>query len=184
MSNPDGFVNMVIRKLQDDETKKSRDTAFRPAMRVANTDTKGISKSWQHFTRYCDITNEKELKAFALIGSALAKSGNPPKANGHLEIGTALNVYYSAKGRNNNDEYGIDKAAKARFLRLLACDTTEEACTILRPMLNLINSDGGTIPIDYIRLLKDLLAGDEKFNEQIKPRWAKNFYQGIKEAEE
>jgi CRISPR system Cascade subunit CasB len=93
-----------------------------------------------------------------------------------LGIGQALVLYYSRKDRDNRDDNGIDKAAKARFQRLLACQSTEEACEILRPMLNLINSGSGNIPINYIALLYELLSGDDTFNDKVKARWAKDFY--------
>jgi CRISPR system Cascade subunit CasB len=168
--NPAGFVKMVIRKLKQENS----DTAFRAALRQADNPLTR-SKSWEYINYYCNIDNDKEWKAFALIGASIARLKDKLETDGDLGIGQALLLYYSGKGRDNRDDNGIDKAAKARFQRLLACQSTEEACEILRPMLNLINS-GGTIPINYTALLRELLYGDDTFNDKIKTRWAKNFY--------
>jgi CRISPR system Cascade subunit CasB len=173
--NPAGFVKMVIHKLK----QENLDTAFRAALRQAdNPFTK--SKSWEYISYYCNIDNNKEWKAFTLIGAAIARLKDKLETDGDLGIGQALLLYYSRKGRDNRDDNGIDKAAKARFQRLLACQSTEEACEILRPMLNLINS-GGTIPVNYTALLRELLYDDDTFNDKIKTRWAKNFYRKMEE---
>ncbi|GHU03745.1 hypothetical protein FACS1894147_08080 [Spirochaetia bacterium] len=171
--NPVGYVKMIIQNLD----KENQDTAFRAAMRKADNPNPRIScKSWEYISRYCNLDKDYELVPFALIGASMARLKQPPVSDGELGIGRAIAVYYSRGERNNNDDNGIDKAAKTKINRLLACDTASEACTILRPLLGLINSDVGNIHLNYTQLLWDLLKDDENFNEKVKPRWAMDFY--------
>jgi CRISPR system Cascade subunit CasB len=169
-SKEEAFVDTVIEKL------KGPDTAFGAALRRAdNPDTE--YQCWDFLCRgwgrnqipWCDITKSRERKPYALIGAALARA--KPDRNGNLEIGRAIARCYSGEGASNGNE---QPAAKVKLRRLLTCDTTEEACGILRSLLGLIRSRG--IALNYAGLLKDLLSSPEYFNEHIKVKWARDFY--------
>ena len=72
------------------------------------------------------------------------------------------------------DDGNQSDQAKAKLRRLLACDSVEEACRILRPLFSLIASRGNS-SLNYARLLEQLL----KFHwesERIKSQWAQEFY--------
>lgn len=160
----DAFVEMVIGRLNG----KNPDTAFGAALRRADNPATEY-QSWEYLAKWCDIEKSWERKPFVLIGAALARA--KPANNGNLGIGQAIARCYSDEGTYNGNE---KDAAKAKLRRLLACDTTEEACDILHPLLNLIDSRG--IPLNYAGLLQELLYSNEWFASRIKPRWAKDFY--------
>ena len=62
-----------------------------------------------------------------------------------------------------------------RLRRLLACQTTEEVCRILRPMLSLITVKA-TKPLCFATLLDELLYFESNGQERIKMRWTRDFY--------
>ncbi|GHV71409.1 type I-E CRISPR-associated protein Cse2/CasB [Spirochaetia bacterium] len=160
----DAFVEMVIERLNG----KNSDAALGAALRRADNPATEY-QSWEYLAKWCDIEKSWERKPFVLIGAALAKA--KPHTNGNLGIGQAIARCYSDEGTYNGNE---KDGAKAKLRRLLACDTTEEACDILRPLLSLISSRG--VPLNYAGLLQDLLRSNEWFLAHIKPRWAKDFY--------
>jgi CRISPR system Cascade subunit CasB len=167
-SKEEAFVQTVIEKL------KGADTAFGAALRRADNPATEY-QCWEFLcqgrnqNQWCDITKNRECKPYALIGAALARA--KPDKDGNLSIGRAIARCYSDAGSLNDQDH---PAAKAKFRRLLACNTAEEACRILRPLLGLINSWG--IALNYTGLLRDLLFSRETFNERVKPRWAMDFY--------
>ncbi|MDR2095925.1 MAG: type I-E CRISPR-associated protein Cse2/CasB [Treponema sp.] len=157
------FVDAVITKIG-----KDNNTAFGAVLRRAdNPDTE--YQSWEYLALWCNIERNKERKAYALIGAAIARA--KLSADGTLGIGQAIAHCYADEGGFNGNK---KDAAKVKLYRLLVCKHTEEACTILRPLLRLITSRN--IPLHYAELLQDLLYSDEWFNRKIKLKWAKDFY--------
>jgi CRISPR system Cascade subunit CasB len=161
-SKEEAFVNAVIEKL------KGPDTSFGALLRRADNPATEY-QSWEYLCRWCDIEKSRDYKPYALIGAALARA--KPQANGHLGIGRSSALCYSNEGTSSGNE---QPAAKAKLRRLLACDTAEEACGMLRPLLRLLESRN--IPLDYADLLKDLSRSGEWFNNHVKAKWAKDFY--------
>jgi CRISPR system Cascade subunit CasB len=160
------FVEMVIGRLNGENP----DTAFGSALRRADNPATEY-QSWEYLANrnWCDIEKSWEWKPFVLIGAALARA--KPENDGNLGIGQAIARCYSDEGTYNGNE---KDGAKAKLRRLLACDTTEEACDILHPLLSLI--DSRKIPLNYARLLQELLDSNKWSLTHIKPRWAKDFY--------
>lgn len=162
------FVKTVIEKL------KGPDTAFGAVLRRADNPATEyqcwgfLCQGWNQ-QRWCDIEKSRERKPYTLIGAALARA--KPDRDGGLGIGRAIARCYPDEdvfsAQNNSP-------AKVKIRRLLACDTVEEACGILRPLLALIISRDAAL--NYAKLLSELLSSDEYFNEYVKPRWAKDFY--------
>ncbi len=146
------FVSYLIRRLGEDNS-------FGAMLRRADNPATEY-QAWEHLVSWCDIENKRQRLPFAIISSALARV--KPAKDGHLGIGQGIARCYEDGAKSD--------AAKARLRRLLACNTTEEACRILRPILSLIQSRG--VPIKYSRLLEELLW----FNETRKVRWAVDFY--------
>lgn len=130
-------------------------------------------QSWDILNRFVDLTNPQERLIFSLIAAAAAKG--KMKEDGTLGIGAALANCY--EGKSENDQ------AVAKVRRLIACDSIEELCSVLRPLLQLVLSKNGVV-LNYGRLLDELLQF--QWNpSQIKARWAKNFYdQNLCEEEE
>lgn len=150
------FVLYVLERLQ-------KDSAFGGALRRADNPATEY-QAWEYLSRWCDIDKPWELLPFATVGAALARA--KPVIDGMMGIGTAIASCYTEGGipGNQND------TARAKLRRLLSCDTVEETCKILRPLLSLISSRG--VPLSYSDLLGDLTY----FNEFKKQKWAVDFY--------
>jgi CRISPR system Cascade subunit CasB len=167
-SKAEAFVETVIKKL------KGPDTSFGAILRRADNPATEY-QSWEFLCRWCRIDKNRERKPYALIGAALARV--KPEADGSLGIGQAIARCYSSEGAFDGNK---QPAARAKFRRLLACNSAEEVCTVLRPLLGLIASR--KITLNYAGLLQDLLSGNklfdhnEWFNEKIKTKWAQDFY--------
>lgn len=127
---------------------------------------------WEYLAAFnIDLEKPWERLPFATVAAAIAKEKSAH--NGNEGIGKAIAKCYDDS--NENDQ------AKAKLRRLLACDSVEEACRILRPLFSLIASRGNS-SIDYARLLEQLL----KFHwesERIKSQWAQEFYNQGSSAE-
>jgi len=112
------------------------------------------------------LDSENQRLPFATIAADIARVKS--LANGNMTIGQAIARSY--EDGNQSDQ------AKAKLRRLLACDTTSEACRILRPLLSLIASKGG-VSLNYVALLDDLLwFSHDDSRQRIKARWAQQFY--------
>ena len=168
-SKEEAFVKTVIERL------KGPDTSFGALLRRADNPATEY-QSWEYLCRWCDIEKSWKYKPYALVGAALARAKQ--QTNGHLGIGRAIAQCYSDEGKSNGNE---QPAARAKLRRLLACDTAEEACGILRSLLSLIGSRN--IQLNYAGLLKDLLYSNEWFNDRVKAKWARDFYYKKKEEE-
>ena len=150
------FVQFIIELTQKDN---------RAAAALKRADNPATEyQSWEYLARFIDIDKDNERLPYATIACAIAKAKAEHK--GTIRIGEAIAHCY--EDGNNNDQ------AKAKLLRLLACDSVEEACRILRPLLSLINSKAG-IQLDYAKLLQDLYWFNAD-NQQVKSRWAQDFY--------
>lgn len=129
-------------------------------------------QSWEYLAAFnIDLEKPWERLSFAMVAAAIAKEKSAH--NGNEGIGRAIAKCY--------DDGSQSDQAKAKLRRLLACDSVEEACRILRPLMSLIVSRGSS-SIDYAHLLDQLL----KFHwesERIKSQWAQEFYKQGKKAE-
>ena len=163
---PKRFVQSIISRISVD-----KDKACRAALcRADNPSTE--YQSWEYLASFIDISNPSIRLPYATIAAAIAKA--TPKDDGTGGIGKAIASCYS--DGNASDQ------AKAKLRRLLACDSLEEACRIIRPLLSLIESKSST-NVNFTRLLRELL----KFNEDdqgVKSGWAQDFYRPSSEGEE
>ncbi len=146
------FIEYVLGRMNNDN-------AFSAALRRADNPATEY-QSWEYLAGWCDLEKAWERRPFATIASAIAHT--KPAADGSLGIGKALAACY--EDGNKSD------AAKSKLRRILACDSTEEACVILRPLLSFISSHGAHI--GYRKLLNELLY----FGEKTKVKWAVDFY--------
>jgi CRISPR system Cascade subunit CasB len=146
------FVNAVVGKVHCD-------TGFGATLRRADNPATEY-QAWEYLSVWCDLEKPWRRLPFACIGAALARA--KPQTDGHLGIGQAIAQCY--------EDRSADDPAKARFRRLLACDSVEEACRHLRSTLQLIASRG--VPLCYAQLLNELL----NFSEFTRRKWATNFY--------
>ncbi|MBS3985963.1 MAG: type I-E CRISPR-associated protein Cse2/CasB [Selenomonadales bacterium] len=146
------FVDYVLGRMEDD-------SAFGAALRRADNPATEY-QAWEYLAAWCNIEREVERRPYATIASAIARA--KPAGDGSLGIGEAIAACY--KEGNASD------SAKSKLRRLLACDSTEEACVVLRPLLSLISSHG--VRLGYGKLLNELTH----FGDKVKARWAVSFY--------
>jgi CRISPR system Cascade subunit CasB len=165
------FVQYVLSRMNGKEGDKP-DTRFAAALRrVDNPDTE--YQGWEYLATWCDLSQDGERLPLETIAAAIARE--KPAIDGTMSIGQALAFCYREEGKNNGNE---KDAAKAKLRRLLACSTPLEACLVLRSLLKLIASRGGSLC--YSRLLDELLPG--RSFERVKTRWAQDFYGQKEEA--
>ncbi|MBE0471306.1 MAG: type I-E CRISPR-associated protein Cse2/CasB [Methyloprofundus sp.] len=153
------FVNYIIQRVQ---AHKGDAAALR---RADNPNTE--YQAWEVLAGFgVKLDSENERLPFATIAADIARV--KPTVNGKGQIGQAIARCY--------EDGNQSEQAKAKLRRLLACDSTSEACRIFRPLLTLIESKGGTA-LDYAKLLEDLLwFSHDESRQRIKAKWAQNFY--------
>lgn len=153
------FVDYIIQRIKNN---KGDAAALR---RADNPNTE--YQSWEILAGFnIKLDYENERLPFATIAADLART--KIEANGKISIGEAIALCY--EDRSASDQ------AKAKLRRLLACDTTAEACRILRPLLTLADSKS-VAPLNYVALLDDLLwFSHDESRQRIKARWAQSFY--------
>jgi CRISPR system Cascade subunit CasB len=162
---PEKFVQFVIELCQND---KGAAAALRRADNPATE-----YQSWEYLAGFrIDLENPFERIPYAAIAAAIARS--KIERDGSAGIGNALAFCYEDQSKSNQ--------AKARLRRLLACDSVEEACRILRPLFSLIDSKS-TVTIDYSRLLRELISfGYDSNKNNVKTAWAADFYRHAAET--
>ncbi len=154
---PTAFVEHIIARSQ-------KDKAIAAALRRAdNPDTE--YQSWEALAAFhVDLTKPWKRLPYATVAAAIAKA--KIERNGSFGIGRGIVGCY--------DEGNQSDQAKAKLRRLLACDSVEEVCRILRPLFSLIISKGKT-PLNYSRLLTQLLRFHWQ-KQAVKAEWAQDFY--------
>jgi len=159
-SRGEAFVSFILKRCQQDKGEAAR------LRRADNPATE--YQAWETLAAFhIDIDKPGLRLPFTTVAAALARA--KVEDNGNSGIGAALAGCY--------DEGNASDQAKSRLRRLLACDSVEEVCRILRPVLSLIVSRGRH-HLDYALLLDQLL----KFHwnaEVIKARWAQDFYRRV-----
>ncbi len=156
-NKPTAFVDYIIAQCQ-----KSKGFAA-TLSRADNPNTE--YQSWEMLVAFhIDLEKPWQRLPYATIAAAIAKA--KVEHNGRMGLGRAIASCYADD--NTSDQ------AKAKLRRLLACDSIEEICRILRPLLSLINSKGQA-SLNYASLL-DQLAKFNWSGQSIKARWAQDFY--------
>jgi CRISPR system Cascade subunit CasB len=160
----DAFVQFIVEKCKDNGTAAALKRADNPATEY---------QSWEFLAAFnIDLEKPWQRIPYAAIAAAIARA--KPEHNGRIGIGAGIARCY--EDGNQSDQ------AKARLRRLLACQSSEEACRILRPLFSLIGAKGN-VSLDYARLLNQLL----RFNldsQTVKTQWAMDFYNQKAKAEE
>lgn len=148
------FVEYVLDRLK-------KDSAFGAALRRADNPATEY-QAWEYLSKWCDLDKNWERRPFATVSGAIARA--KPAADGSLGIGKAIAACFEDGNRSDS--------AKSKLRRLLACNSVEEVCIILRPLLSLVASRGARLC--YRQLLNELVwFGD---GEKIKIKWAADFY--------
>ncbi|MFZ4504385.1 MAG: type I-E CRISPR-associated protein Cse2/CasB [Methylovulum sp.] len=156
LNKSEQFVKFIIELIQKDNG------ATAALKRADNPATE--YQSWEYLARFIDIDKDYERLPYATIASALSKA--KAEHNGTVRIGEAIARCY--------DDGKDSEQAQAKLRRLLACDSVEEVCRVLRPLFSLINSKAG-IQLNYADLLNDLYWFNAD-SQRAKAKWAQNFY--------
>lgn len=156
------FVSFIIKLINN------KDKTALAVLRHADNNAMEY-KSWEYLVNFVDISNKYQRLPFLLIAAGIAKA--EIKNDGNVGLGKALAACY--------EDGNVSDQAKAKLRRLLACDSTEEVCNILRGFFSLINAKG--ISLNFTQLLRNLL----KFHydkQQVKAIWAQSFYSKVEEV--
>lgn len=155
------FVDFVLERANP--ASQRHDSGF--AARMKRADNPDLEyQIWNILLKFnVDIEFASRRLPFCLVGAALCRK--QAEKDGTFGLGASLRSCFS-----DDEEQG-----SMRLRRLLACQTTEEACRILRPMLSLITAKA-TKPLCFSTLLDDLLYFESNGQERIKMRWTRDFY--------
>lgn len=122
-------------------------------------------KAWPTLIRGGIDISRQDRNAFFVIAAAIAR-GKVQK-DGSQNLGEALRISFDDKSMNQGE---------SRLRRLLACDSIDEACQVLRPIIRLIQSRGKG-NLSYSRLLWDLESFQSDSRRiHVKEDWAMSFY--------
>jgi CRISPR system Cascade subunit CasB len=153
---PEAFVEFIIERCKDKGAAAALRRADNPATEY---------QCWDYLAAFSiDLENHWQRLPYSAIAAAIAKA--KVEHNGQVGIGTGIALCY--------DEGNQSEQAKAKLRRLLACDSSVEACRILRPLFSLIESKGRS-ELDYARLLNQLLRFDLD-SQSVKSQWAADFF--------
>ena len=144
---------MTVTALQTDKcaafvdylfTQCERDKGFAARLRRADNPATEY-QCWEVLVQFnVNLESQAERLSYTIIAAAIAR--NKAMTNGSITLGEAISKAFEDGSKSHQ--------ANMRLRRLLACDTTEEACRILRPLLSLIQSRVNA-PLNFTFLLKD-----------------------------
>jgi CRISPR system Cascade subunit CasB len=161
-SKQEWYVHAVIERIK-------KDSAMAAALKRADNPATEF-KAWEYLADYkVDLEKARERIPYVTISAALARA--KPDKDGFLTLGQAI----AQSGRDGTP----GDQERARLRRLLACDTTEEVCSILRHLLSLFASRN--LKIAYGKLLNELVWF-EKDPQKTKARWAQSFFRTPEEV--
>lgn len=151
---------------------QKKDKGFAAKLKKGDNEATEI-QSWEILARWVDLEKVLEVKAFGLVGAAVARSSQ--QKDGSYGLGKAL--WLSLEDKKDAES----SSAAARLRRLLSCQDRLELMRILRPTIGFLQSK--EISMDYSRLLDEILLFDgDNSRERVRTRWAMEFF-GQKEAE-
>ncbi|GAB1484612.1 type I-E CRISPR-associated protein Cse2/CasB [Treponema sp.] len=161
-SRQEWYVRTVIERIK-------KDTAMAAALKKGDNPATEF-KAWEYLADYkVDLEMTRERIPYLTVSAALARA--KPSTDGFLSIGQAI-------ARSGKDGVPGDQE-RARLRRLLACDTIEEVCLVLRHLLSLLASRN--LNIAYGKLLTELVWF-EKDPQRTKARWAQSFFRNPEEV--
>lgn len=123
-----------------------------------------------------ELTYEENAMINALQFYALHQQGKSENVHtmDNKNFGESLRML-----RKPNDSSAIDR----RFNVLITSTTYEEFYHHLRQMIGLLRSSKLFIPVNYASLAEDLYWFQRGYEENIRLRWAQNYYRRVKEEE-
>lgn len=161
------FVSFIIERIQ-------KDKGIAAALRRADNPATEY-QCWEQLAAFnIDLDKAYMRLPYTTVAAAIAKA--QVVQNGTAGIGRALASCY-AEGKDNDQ-------AKAKLRRLLACNSVEEVCRLLRPVFSLIESRS-QLRLNFSQILEGLLKFHwDNRRQDIKASWAQDFYSAGIQAEE
>lgn len=139
------------------------DTGFLAAFKKADN-LRTESYCWEYLVNF-GVNLEKDWERLPYVTVLSAAARAHPKQDGFLDFGVAIAQCY--------DDGNTSDQAKAKLRRILACNTVEELCPIIRPMFRLMQSRQKSV--SYSKILNDLLWFNNN-PKRIKTHWAQSFF--------
>jgi len=159
------FVTFIIERIK-------KDKGIAATLRRADNPATEY-QSWEQLAAFnIDLDKPYLRLPYATVAAAIARA--KLEQNGTAGIGRILASCY--EDGNKSDQ------AKAKLRRLLACDSVDEVCRILRPIFSLAESRS-KLTLDFGRLLEQLLYFHQN-SQQVKAKWAQDFYFHSDQTEE
>ncbi|HOV39271.1 MAG TPA: type I-E CRISPR-associated protein Cse2/CasB [Spirochaetales bacterium] len=159
------YVKAIIERMKTD-------SAMAAALKRADNPATEY-QCWEYLADFkIDLEKPWERIPYTTVSAAVARA--KPAQDGFYSFGAALASCYdegTARGRDNDQ-------ARSKLRRLLACDTIEEVCAILRPLLSLIVSREKKLA--YGQLLNQLVWFKND-PQKIRIRWAEEFFSTVEE---
>ncbi len=159
------YVKAIIERMKTD-------SAMAAALKRADNPATEY-QCWEYLADFkIDLEKPWERIPYTTVSAAVARV--KPAQDGFYSFGAALASCYddgTTRGRDNDQ-------ARSKLRRLLACDTIEEVCAILRPLLSLIASREKKLA--YGRLLNQLVWFENN-PQKIRIRWAEEFFSNVEE---
>jgi CRISPR system Cascade subunit CasB len=160
------YVKSIIERMKTD-------SAMAAALKRADNPATEY-QSWEYLADFkIDLEKPWERIPYTTVSAAVARA--KPSQDGSYSLGAALASCYddsTVRGRDNDQ-------ARAKLRRLLSCNTTEEVCAILRPLLSLIASREKKVA--YGRLLNQLVWFENN-PQKIRIQWAEEFFSNVEEG--
>ncbi len=140
-----------------------KDNAFLAAFKRA--DNPGTEyQCWEYLAGFgVDLERDSIRLPYVTVMSAAARA--KPDKDGVLDFGSAIARCY--------DDGNTSDQAKAKLRRVLACDSAEDVCAVIRPLFGLMLSRN--VKISYSSILKDLVWFDNN-PLRTKTHWAQSFF--------
>jgi len=159
------FVTFIMARIK-------KDKGIAAALRRADNPATEY-QSWEQLAAFnIDLDKPYLRLPYATVAAAIAKT--KIEQNGTAGIGRVLASCYD--DGNKSDQ------AKAKLRRLLACDSVEEVCRVLRPIFSLVESRS-KLTLDFGYLLDQLLYFHLN-SQRVKAQWAQDFYHHLEQSEE
>jgi CRISPR system Cascade subunit CasB len=159
------YVKAIIERIKTD-------SAMAAALKRADNPATEY-QCWEYLAEFkIDLEKPWERIPYTTVSAAIARA--KPSQDGFYSFGAALASCYDDSAVQGHDS----DQARAKLRRLLSCDTIEEVCAILRPLLRLIASREKKVA--YGQLLNQLVWF-ENDPQRIRIRWTEEFFSNVEE---
>ena len=180
----DDTKSYPIRRFLEEVRSAARrdDRAFLAELRCGLSGGERQERAWEHLVPFCrDFENPESRAVWCTVGglaTTLIPEGLEATDSWH-NLGTTMRAL--AKGRETGDEAKALQSFEPRFRRLLSCGDVLSLCDMLAGIGRAARAKG--VPVNLEKLFWDLRDwNDPARNEDIRIRWAKQFFRVFEPA--